>query len=68
MAAARKIQFETVMNQPLPAHSFADAGLIQRIDRSLFQHAGADAAFDIFAAVLFQNDRVDTLLMKEVPE
>ena len=59
MAAPTKTEFEAVMNKSQFVHTLAHAGFRERVDRALFQHAGANTAFDIRAAARFDDDGFD---------
>lgn len=57
-----------VMHQSLPVEPFCQSKPPHQIDGSLFQHAGANPAFDIRAVALFDDYRVDPLLLQEMGE
>jgi len=42
------------MRQALAAHARADLGLVEKVDRALFEHARPDARLDIGAALAFE--------------
>ena len=50
-----------LVHETLRAHALAQAGLVEEIDRALFEHAGADAAFAIRAAARLDDDRFDAV-------
>src|SRR5262245_49477877 len=50
----------------LALHARADAGLDQDIARPLLYQAGADAALDIVAAAVFQDDAVHALEVEKM--
>jgi len=61
MATPAKTQLDAVMDQSLSPHPLADARFVEHVRRSLLQHAGPDAAFDILAAAGFDHDGFDAL-------
>ena len=63
---ATKNQALTVMAQALAVHTLADTGLIERVDRSLFEHAGAYALLGVLAIVPFEDDAVDPGLVQKM--
>ena len=63
---AVEAEVEPVVEQALALHPLADAGLDQQIARPVFDQAGADAAFDVGAAAVLQNDGIDALKMQEM--
>ena len=50
---------EAGVGQAFLAQAMGDAGAVQQRDRALFQHAGADAAFDVGAGAAFQHQALD---------
>src|SRR6185312_516275 len=56
-------QLEAVVTKAFAAHAVADAGFIEEIDCTLFENTGADTAFNVFAAVRFDDDGIDSLQM-----
>src|SRR5262249_15515619 len=63
-AAERKI--DAVVEHALALHARADAGLDQEIARPLLDQAGADAALDIVAAAVFQDDALHAIEVEEM--
>ena len=53
---------------PLALHALADAGLDQEIARPLLDQAGADAALDVVAAAVLDDDRLDAGAMQKMRE
>jgi hypothetical protein len=47
-------------------HAGADAGLIEKVHRDLFDHAGAHAAEHVICGLPFQNNVIDAVFMKEL--
>src|SRR5262249_49160803 len=63
-AAEGKI--DAVVEHALALHARADARFHQEVARPLLDQAGADAALDIVAAAVFQDDAVHALEMEEM--
>ena len=57
-----------VVDLALGVHPGADPGVAQEVHRPPLQHAGADAAEDVLAALAFEHDAVDTGAIEEVGE
>jgi hypothetical protein len=57
--AAVEPDIETRIEHAFFVQPFAGAEIVHQIDGALLQHAGADAALDVIAAVRFQHDTVD---------
>ncbi len=68
MPGAGKADLDPVMDQALAPQPFAEAGLDQEIDAALLQHAGTDAALDMLAAALLEDDGVDPLALQQVAQ
>ena len=56
----------TFMDEPVPIQAFGEAGLAQQGHRAGFEDAGADAGFDVGAALAFEHDAVDAFEMQQV--
>src|SRR5690606_33372746 len=65
---AVKPKFRAIVVQALSVHTLVDAQLVKQIHRSLFKHACADAAEDVFGAALLDDDRIDTGLLQKAAE
>ena len=50
---------EAAVGQAFAMHAVAGAGLVQQVDRHLFQHPCADTRLDVMAGVTLQHDAVD---------
>ena len=48
--------------------ALGDACLFQQGNRSLFQHAGANAGLDVVARPRFQNDALDAMDLQQAGE
>ncbi len=59
-------QFKTVMQRPFGLHARADTCLGEQVHRALFEDAGADGGFDLFASARFEYDRVDAAQVKKM--
>ncbi|BEV50806.1 hypothetical protein BconGalA64_33050 [Burkholderia contaminans] len=66
MALAVEQQLDAVMFEPLAAHPVAEAGFVQRVDRALLEHTGADAVLAVFAGTRFDEDGIDALQAQQV--
>ena len=61
-------QFDALVLQAFGMHAGADSGLVQQIDRHLFEHAGADASQHVFGCPVLEDDGVDPRFMQQLPE
>src|SRR5579872_5791751 len=68
MAPAAEAQIDAVVPQALAHQALAYAGFDHEVDRGLLEHAGAHAAFNVFAAARLQDDGFDSLEMQEMRE
>src|SRR5262249_29388957 len=59
-------ELDTVVEHGLALEPLADAGPDQEIGRPMLDQAGADAAFDIVAAAVFEDDALDPVEMQEM--
>jgi hypothetical protein len=66
MAAAVESELDAVVNQAFALEAGTEARHIEEIDRTLFQHAGSHAAFDIVATAILDNDGFDPIAVKQV--
>ena len=57
-----------VVDLALGVHPGTDPGVAQQPDRSPLEHAGADAAEDVLAALAFEHDAVDAGAVEQVRE
>ena len=57
-----------VMHQPFAMQALGDACLFQQRNRSLLQHAGANAGLDVVARPRFQNDALDAMDLQQAGE
>src|SRR4051794_37877103 len=65
---AVETEMNAVVGEPLALHALAHASIDQEITRPLLDQTGADAALDIVAAAVLDDDRVDALEIHEVGE
>jgi hypothetical protein len=63
-----ELQFDSVMREPLPHHSRADARFVQQIHRALLEDSCTHALFDSPSAPHLQHNRFDSLQMQKVGE
>ena len=56
------------MYQAFGVRAAPGAGLVEQPDRSFLEQAGADAAQHIFARLPLQDDIVDAVAVKQLPE
>ena len=68
MAAACEGELDAVMDQAFAVRARAGADLVQQGHRSLFQQAGADAAEHVVRRLALQNDVVDSVSVKQLPQ
>src|SRR5262249_23204549 len=68
MQRAAEAEADAVMRQPFPLHALANADLDQKIARPLLDQAGADAALDVIATAVLQDDRVDACKVQKMRE
>jgi len=68
MARPLEQQFDAFVRQAFGLGARIDAGARQQIHRHLFEHAGADAAQHVVAALAFDDDVVDACLEKQLAE
>src|SRR5262249_19486789 len=59
-------EIDTVVEHSFALHARADAGLDEKVARPLLDQSGADAAFDVVAAAVFQNHAIDALEVEEM--
>lgn len=68
MARAVDADLHAVVNEPVGMHAGANAGLVQKIHRDLFDHAGAYASEYMIGGLPLQNDIVDASPLQELAE
>ena len=56
------------MHKAVCMHARADAGLVEQVDRDLFDDAGAHAAKNVFVGLPLEDDVVDAMLVQELTE
>ena len=64
--APLKREMNTVVEHGFALHARADAGLDQQVARPLLEQAGADAALDIVAAAVLQDDGFDARAVQQM--
>ena len=67
VALARELQLDAVVDEALALEALSGARLDQEVDDALLEHARAHA-FDVLAAPVFEDHRVDALEVQEVAE
>src|SRR5690606_8141317 len=67
-ATALESQAEAVVDQALGVHAVGDTGLAHEVDKAVFQHAGADAAEDVFGGLGLEDDGFDALAVQQLAE
>ena len=65
---AVELQIDAVVDDPLAVQPVVDAGPVEEVDRTLLEHARADACLDVFAAAVLEDHRVDTRAVQELAE
>ena len=68
MPRAAEGELDAVMDQTFAMQPCGNADLVEQIDRALFEHAGANARQHIGAILAFDDDRIDTCGMQQLPE
>src|SRR5262249_4134300 len=66
MEGSIEAEIDSVVEHRLALHALADAGLDQEIACPLLDQAGANAALDVLAAAVLQDDRVDARTLQEM--
>jgi hypothetical protein len=56
MAAPVEAELDAVMEEGLALEALADARFDHQVNRALFEQAGAQPRFDIFAGAKLEND------------
>jgi len=59
---------ESPVDQAFAMQPLAHAGAVEHLDRALLEHAGADAAEDVLATAVFDDDGVDAGEVEQLPE
>src|SRR5215203_21060 len=65
---AGELQLDPVVDETLPSEPLSHADLLQQVDSALLEHPGPDAALDVLAGSVLENDGVDPLQVEEVSE
>ncbi len=68
VALALEQHVETAVHQTLLVHALADAGFVQQVDADLFQHAGANPAEHVVAALALDDHGVYAGLVQQLAE
>ena len=68
MPLAGELQLDPVVNETLPSEPLSHADLLQQVDGALLENAGPDAALDVLAGSVLENDGVNPLEVEEVSE
>ena len=64
--AAVKAEIDAVMNQADLIETRAEAEAVQEVDRSLLEHAGTNAFFDVLAATIFDDHGIDAFALEKM--
>ncbi|MNW06212.1 hypothetical protein D3C71_2025740 [compost metagenome] len=64
MAAPADQQFDTLVHQAFTVHALGHTGFTQQVDGALLQHPGTDAAEHVLGRLAFDDDCIDTGLVK----
>ena len=67
VALAAETQLDAVVRQTLLLHPARHAGLLQQVDRGLFEYAGANAAQHVIGAALLDHDVGDAAAAEQLP-
>ncbi len=57
-----------VMDQAFTMQPSGDADRLQKIDRALLEHAGANARQHVGAILALEDDRIDAVRVQQLPE
>src|SRR5580698_6260921 len=68
MAAASEAEIDSAVSHALSPEPLAEARLDEQVDRSLFQHAGANAFDDVLAAAALHDDGVDSFQVQQMAQ
>jgi len=68
MARAVDADLYALVDETIGMHPHADAGLVQQINRDLFDNAGAYAAEHMVGGLPLQDDIVDAPTLQELAE
>src|SRR5580693_3310150 len=68
MARAAEGELDAMVDQAFAVRAPAGADLVEQRHRSFFKQAGADAAEHIIRRLAFQNDVVDSIGVKQLPQ
>ena len=68
MARAAEGEFDAMMDQALAMRARAGADFIEQRHRAFFEQAGADAAEHIVRRLALQDDVVDAVGVKQLPQ
>ena len=61
MTAAAEAQLNSIVDKAFPLHALANTHFSKQVNRSLFQHAGANTLFHVLSAAIFNHDRLNAL-------
>jgi hypothetical protein len=64
----RELQLDAVVGEALTPEALSGARLDQEVDDSLLDHACTNTRFDVLAAPVLEDHRVDALQMEQVAE
>ncbi len=68
VALACELQLDAVVDEALARESLPGAGLDQQVDDALLKDACADARLDVLATWVFEDHRLDALVVEEMAE
>ncbi len=66
VAFTRELQLDAFVHEALARHPLSHPRLGEEIDDTLFEHPRADPGFDVLAASVLQDHRLDALEMQQV--
>src|SRR5438046_436197 len=66
VAGSVETQVHAVVRQAFAIQTVSQTGLAHQIHGPLLEHAGADPSFDVLAALIFNDDRIDTGEVQEM--
>jgi hypothetical protein len=68
MTLAMKAEVNAIVAHTVAMEAIADAQLRHEVGGELFEDAGADAIDDVFLIAAFEDDRVDSFEVEQLPE
>jgi hypothetical protein len=61
-------KLDALVHEAVFVHARPDAGLVEQVDRYLFDNAGPNTAQNIFASLPLHDDVIDAVFVQELAE